>query len=260
METREDILNELNEIAPKLASLHKTSTYHVPESYFDEFRHIMMERVLLGEVKHELKSVAPVLSSISKSNTKPAPANYFNSFSDNIVQKIRANEILTELEAIAPALARLQRVNTMQVPAAYFSQFPVSVLKNMVQPQQQAPVFEWKWLAALNEKLEVIVTTVFKPKYSVAFAAITTLVIVGVMMMVKIQQCDDLECKFAQLSNQEINSYLDYKSDAYSDEIFEASFEDKIQQGETDKLNNVHPYKDALKDIDDAALNQAIND
>ena len=79
----------------------------------------------------------------------------------------------------------------------------------------------------------------------------------GVFMFIKVQQCDDLECKFAQLSNEEINNYLDNKSDAYSDEVFEMNLDKGLNAAH---INNIHAYKDALNDIDDAALNAAITD
>ena len=55
------------------------------------------------------------------------------------------------------------------------------------------------------------------------------MLIIGVMMFNKVQQCDDLDCKLAQLNltNEEINNYLD-KSDAYKDDIFEIRLDDKV--------------------------------
>jgi hypothetical protein len=66
-----------------------------------------------------------------------------------------------------------------------------------------------------------------------------------------------LDCRFAQLSTEDINNYLDNKSDAYSDEVFEMNLDNK---GLNENVNSLHPYKEALKDVDDAALNEAITD
>ena len=257
METREDILKELMEIAPHLSSLQKANAYSVPEGYFLNFKNIMLEQLKAVDVKQELGVLAPSLLKVQKPLNAEMPAAYFSDFKSRLLDKVRADEVAKELAVIAPRLSVLEKVNTLQAPANYFNAFPERVLAD-IQAHRHAAVTDTRnWMDGVNELLDVVINAVFKPKYAVAFAGIATTVIMAVFMFIKVQQCDDLECKFAQLSNEEINNYLDNKSDAYSDEVFEMNLDKGLNAAH---INNIHAYKDALNDIDDAALNAAITD
>jgi len=258
METREDILKELREIAPRLATLEKVNAYQVPESYFLNFKNMMLEQVKPVDVKQEIHALAPSLAKLHKPVNAEIPAVYFSDFSSRLLSKVRSEEVAKELATIAPRLSGLAKVNTLEAPVNYFNAFPARVLADIT-AQQQPLTNTRSWLDGLNEVLDNIINVVFKPGYSVAFAGVTTTVILGVLMFVKVQQCDDLDCKFAQLSTDEINNYLDNKSDAYADEVFEMNLDTKGITGNPN-LNNVHAYKDALNDVDDATLNEAIAD
>jgi hypothetical protein len=259
METREDILKELKEIAPKLASLDKTNSYKLPEYYFLNFKNGILEKVKLNMVREELKVVAPSLSGLEKKFSVEVPVTYFGNFSGDLLKKIRANEVAAELSEIAPALSKLEKVNAVTVPADYFGNFAANLLQEINKKAQPAGVpFQSQWLSSLNEILERAVNVIFQPKYTLAFTGMATMIIIGVMMFVKVEQSKDLDSSFAQLTTSEINNYLDNKSDAYSDEVFEGKFDEKPMPA-ADKQNSL-PIKDALKDVDDAALNEAITD
>jgi hypothetical protein len=259
METREDILKELRELAPHLASLEKVNAYSVPESYFLNFKNIMLEQVKPVDAKQELQVLAPSLLKIEKPLNAELPAAYFTDFKSKLLDKVRAEEVAKELAVIAPRLSVLEKVNTLEAPVNYFNSFPQRVLLD-IQARQQAPVRSAKnWIDGLNEMLDSVINVIFKPKYSMAFAGFATMGIMAVFMFVKVQQCNDLDCRFAQLSTDEINNYLDNKSDAYSDEVFEMNLDTKGVSGNPN-INAIHAYKDALKDVDDAALNDAIAD
>jgi hypothetical protein len=257
METREDILKELREIAPQLASLEKVNTYSLPDSYFASFTNMMLEQVKPVDVKQELGALAPSLLKLQKPVNAEVPAVYFSDFSSRILQQVRAGEVARELAAIAPKLSALAKVNTLEAPADYFSSFAERVLGDVTAQTQPQPAGPDKWIEGLNIFLDGIINAVFKPKYTLAFAGLATTVILAVLIFVKVQQCDDLDCRFAQLSTEDINNYLDNKSDAYSDEVFEMNLDNK---GLNENVNSLHPYKEALKDVDDAALNEAITD
>lgn len=258
MERKEDILKELMEIAPKLAAMEKFNPYRVPSGYFLGFKDMMLQKLKTETAQQELNELAPALAALNKGLVKEVPATYFSSFSGELIKKIRANEVAAELSAVAPQLSKLEKVNALQVPANYFSAFPQKMAKQVRVKQKAGSSVVSGWVASLNNMLDGVVEVIFKPKYSVAFAGFTTMLIIGVMMFMKIEQCNDLECRFAMLSNDEINNYLDNKSDAYSDEVFEMKVDVSGQGGLN--LNNTHAFKDALKDVDDAALNAAIAD
>ena len=256
METRENILKELNELAPTLAKMEKKNFYSVPENYFLNFKSEMLGQVKLSGVKQELKTIASALLNIEDRNTVKVPVGYFDSFSSGLIKKIRANEIVAELNVVAPTLSTLGKENRLEVPANYFSAFPQQMMKRIAVEQKAKEATAMpKWMEALNNILENISAVVFKPKYSFAFAGMASIVIVAGMFFAKVeQQCNDLDCKMAKLSNEEINSYLDSNTDNYQEEIFELNQEADLPS--TD--NNV--FKNELNNATDEELNNAILD
>jgi hypothetical protein len=260
METRNDILKELQEIAPKLALLEKTNPYKLPEGYFLKFKDTVLQRVQLGDVKAELNVLAPELSKIKAVvSEEEVPATYFSSFSEKLLTQIRLNESVNELHEIAPELAKLEKVNAFEVPANYFNALPQQILGRVQQQSKAAVPASSGWVRSLNELLDKIGGFVFQPKYSVAFAGVATSVIMVAMLFSKTQQCNDFDCKLAQLSNDEINNYIENKSDVYSDEIFEMNLNQNLLPT-VEKDKGLKGYKEALKDVDDAALDAAIAD
>lgn len=257
MENREEILKELQAIAPKLAGMEKTNPYRLPEGYFLNFQTVLMDKIMLGEVKAELNALAPALAKLERRPaTDEIPAGYFNQFSSKLIRNIRVKEVQEEVMAVAPELASLEKVNIHQAPEGYFNAFPQLMMQRINAVETQ-PSNEPSWLDSVNEFLDRIATVVFKPRYALAFSGGATTLFIAALLMMKIQQCSDLDCRFAQLTNDEINNYLENKSDAYSDEVFEGNFDSTPIPAATDQ-DNMRGYKDALKNVDDAALDAAI--
>ena len=256
MENREDILKELQAIAPTLAGMEKTNPFRLPEGYFLNFQGLMLEKIKLGDVKAELNAVAPQLARIEKVTVSNVPDGYFSSFSAKLIKDIRTKEVLNELLEVAPELASVIKANIHQVPATYFNEFP-QVMRERIKEQQIEKAGAPSWIDSVNEFLDRIAAVVFRPKYAMAFSGGATMMFIGALMFLKIQQCNDLDCRFAQLTNDEINNYLENKTDAYSDEVFEGNF-DAGQMPVADKDNSLRGYNDALKDVDNAALDAAI--
>ncbi len=255
MKTREEILKELKELAPKLASLEKVNTVSAPENYFANFRSAMIERVRLGGVTEELSAISPELAKIEKRNTVKVPVGYFTSLPNDLLKQIRKEEVMVELKQIAPALSQIEKENAFEVSANYFKGFPQQMMKTIAaQEKSKANVTSPAWFNGLNNALENLAQLVFKPKYSLAFAGTTATVIIGVMMFTKVEQCNDLDCKMASLTDEEINTYLDGSADAYTDEIFETT-EETTTPTTTAQFEN-----EMLKDVSDADLNNAILD
>jgi len=254
VENSEDILRELRELAPKLAALQKSNPYRVPEGYFVNFANEIVKKTSLSETREELKAIAPELSAIKKEVLADAPHTYFQGFPEYILKNIRKQEVADELLKEAPTLAALNKVNTLQVPANYFSQLPQNILENIKTGQVSSKETSPGLFESVNKVVEKIASSIFKPKYSVAFAGFSTLVIIGVMMLVKVEQCGDLDCKFAQLTNDEINSYLAQNSD----EVFESALDDNTLPASV-QTNSIHPYTDALNDINEADLQEALD-
>ena len=86
MSNKSEILNEIKEISPLLASLNKTEVYTVPDNYFDNFCTGILSKINLShnEQVDELSEIAPTLKSISRQNVYDIPGSYFESFKVNI--------------------------------------------------------------------------------------------------------------------------------------------------------------------------------
>ncbi len=249
MKPNETILKELQEIAPMLSKLEKKNFYAVPENYFVNFKNEILEQVKLNGVKQELKTIAPALLKVKMQSAVEVPSNYFNSFSGDLIKKIRTNEVAAELKEIAPTLSEVGKINLLEVPANYFTSFPQQMMKRIAAGQKAKEVSSTtKWLEALNNMLENIAAVVFKPKYSFAFAGAASILIVASMLFTQVQeQCADVDCKMAMLSNEELNIYLDNATD---EEIFETDFINKQTSEQT--IENV------LSNVSDEELNNAL--
>lgn len=255
METRENILKELQEIAPMLSKMEKKNFYSVPENYFLNFKNGILEQVKLSGVKQELKTVAPELLKVERRSTVEVPTGYFNSFSTDLMKKIRAEEVAAELREIAPALSEAEKINLLEVPANYFNAFPQQMMKRIASEQKAKEVSSPQWFEALNNVLENITAVIFKPKYSFAFAGMTTMIIVGVMFFMKVEeQCADLDCKMAALSNEELNTYLDSNIDESSEEIFELNADVSLLSTDNNTVSNT------FNNLSDEELNKALLD
>lgn len=257
MKNSKEIANELKELAPKLASLEKVNFHSAPENYFVNFKIEMLDKVKVCGVTEELKAVAPELAKLKKNALTEVPSNYFATFSADLLKKVRANEVADELKQIAPSLSQLEKENAFEVSANYFSGFPQKMMKRIALEEKSKAKSETpKWLTGLNSALENIAEIIFKPKYSFALAGVAATVVVGVMMFVKVEQCNDLDCKMASLTDAEINNYLDNNTEAYSDEIFEAGTDDATPTNAT----SVQFENEMLRDVSDADLNNALQD
>jgi len=239
-----------------LSKIEKKNFYSVPENYFLNFKSEMLEQVKLSGVKQELKTVAPELLKVEKRSTVEVPIGYFNSFSGDLMKKIRANEVAAELKEIAPTLSEAEKVNRVEVPANYFNAFPQQMMKRIAAEEKTKQVaITPKWFESLNNALENIAAVIFKPKYSFAFAGMTTMLIVGVMFFMKVEeQCADLDCKMAALSNEELNTYLDSNMDESSEEVFELNADVNLPSTDNNAMNNT------FNNLSDEELNKALLD
>lgn len=260
METRNDILKELREIAPELAKLSKANPYAAPENYFLNFSAGILEKVKYSEVKEELADLAPALSKL-KEQAPATPPGYFSSFSSALLEKIRKEEVNAELKEVAPMLQGLQKVNNYEAPAGYFVNFPTSMHKKIAVGEVRPESVVLGWLTRLNAVLDEVVSTVFKPQYTFAFAgSLATMVIVAMIFFKTepvIEECakDDLLCQLDKVSSADLDAYLSEHSDEFHHSVLEVSTDDKRLQNSSGMNNDAF-----LNTITDEELNSAILD
>lgn len=124
MESRIDILNELNELSPVIASIGKANVFTVPAGYFDKLEDDILMLVKNGNNK--------LFDSFSTQSSLQVPQGYFESLADNILNKIKAEENTTaELKDLSPLLSSLQNKNIFTVPQGYFESLSDTVINKV---------------------------------------------------------------------------------------------------------------------------------
>jgi hypothetical protein len=106
MEHKNEILKELEAIAPSLIAMQQLQAYKVAPNYFEAFPQNMMDKIYATEYS--------------------VPNNYFDTLPNIILQKIKQENELTE---IAPLLAAMPKTNVYKTPEGYFEQFAVKPKK-----------------------------------------------------------------------------------------------------------------------------------
>ena len=89
---KQDILNELNDIAPALNEISREDVYSVPPTYFSEltkniFSKVNSESSAGDEIYIELEGVAPLLNAIGRQNPYMVPDGYFENVNIPIPQQ-----------------------------------------------------------------------------------------------------------------------------------------------------------------------------
>lgn len=140
---RNEIRDELKEIAISLADIGNANCYRVPENYFEDFASEVMSKIQLPFTQVPL--------------TPPAPA-YFEGLAGAIMDKIKSNgtiveadnEVDKELAAISPLVAGIKKANVYTVPAHYFANFKVAIpsAEQKVKVVSMRPPVHWMRYAA----------------------------------------------------------------------------------------------------------------
>ena len=126
MNKNNDIIEELNSIAPALVPLHKCHVFSVPDNYFQHF-----STNLLLEIKKEI-SILPL-----PKNVMDIPHGYFDSLADNILAKIKLAQpvsVAQELKNLSPTLTATGNDNVFKVPPSYFQDLPEIILSQVNRP------------------------------------------------------------------------------------------------------------------------------
>jgi hypothetical protein len=132
MNTRNDILNELNELNSQLASFQSVQVYTVPEGYFDLLPSIMVARLKAMEakgVKEETGIISTFVGGLDKGMPYEIPASYFQTLPATALalNKNIENSSVEEIERLSPLLSGLKNKETYSVPAGYFEELsPIS--------------------------------------------------------------------------------------------------------------------------------------
>ena len=134
MEEKDNILSEIQTVAPGLAGIGSTMPFTVPDDYFELFPFQMLTRV------------APL-------QNPSVPDGYFDSLPLIMLAKVKSQGEENELGTIAPVLAGISREMPYSVPAGYFENLSASPVKT---PAVVVPISSgskrniFKWAAAAS--------------------------------------------------------------------------------------------------------------
>ncbi len=118
MQERENILTELREISPLLASVPRVNVYRVDENYFDGIRAELQARIIAS-------------SFVVPQQNLDVPVGYFENLPNNILAKIKEqenNEVLTEMQALSTTIAGIGNKNVYTVPQGYFEKLTMPAI------------------------------------------------------------------------------------------------------------------------------------
>jgi hypothetical protein len=114
MDTRNDILRELQELQSTLAGREVINVFTVPEGYFAGFAGSVM-RTINGD---------NILKTVTQTAGSDVPDGYFDTLADNILNKIKLQHIASDSEetseTLSPLMESLRHKNVFEVPQGYF--------------------------------------------------------------------------------------------------------------------------------------------
>lgn len=108
MNTRTDIINELEQLQSPLATWQPVNVFSVPQGYFEGLAASVL-RTVQGD---------NILQSLQPPANADVPAGYFDNLAGNILNKIKAQA--NEDEPLSPLLESLRKTNVFTVPQGYF--------------------------------------------------------------------------------------------------------------------------------------------
>lgn len=115
METRTDIINELQQLQSSLANQVPVNVFTVPSGYFEGLPAAIL-RAVQGD---------SILQTLQPPANADVPEGYFDSLASNILNKIKAQS--GEDAPLSPLLESLRKTNVFTVPQGYFDNFDQTI-------------------------------------------------------------------------------------------------------------------------------------
>ena len=94
MKKRQDIREELKNIAPKLGELNPTNPFDVPQGYFE-----LLPNEVVSKIKKQNELVESLGQDESKNSTNPfdVPRNYFDALPNVVMERVKSEPKIIEL-------------------------------------------------------------------------------------------------------------------------------------------------------------------
>lgn len=259
MKPNNNIINELQEVAPTLASLDRVNLYQVEEGYFESSQVAIIESVEKTEI------VTATLSSIHKKELYSAPASsYFESFSENLIAKVHSEEVEEELAYALPLLQHIPKKQFYKVPVAYFASFPERMVRLATKKAPKSVLLHWEniWISIGD----VVFGFISRPRYSFAMSSVVGMIVCFVLVTnTKTSSISDEDKIFAQMQqipDADLHSYMNKHRDEFDERTILHNINDVEFTHDFDKPEQVTPHIEshAKGTPDDEAINDEIID
>ena len=149
-----------------------------------------------NDILNELKQLSPLLAERKKENLFIVPENYFSTVEENVMEKIQAESVSHELKN--SGLAAFKKQEMFEVPYGYFERLPNEILQKTSRK---------KSLTILESVSEYFQYS-FRLTHLLAATPMLAVMILAIVVITK--PVDEIETisPLAQISNEEISSYL----------------------------------------------------
>jgi hypothetical protein len=89
METKNEVLKELEELSPRLAAMRKSNPFSVPEGYFTSLQGQIIAAYKAQSVDAELTETPQLQAQHAQENPFTVPYGYFENFSGKMLEKVK---------------------------------------------------------------------------------------------------------------------------------------------------------------------------
>lgn len=244
MTTKENILQELNELNSNLSGINELTTYSVPEGYFNGLAQQVLSRIKAMEAKSatdELHYLSPLLSSLPKETPYSVPAGYFQELETTLLHSIQTNHLSAseELASLSPLLSGLDKKMPYRIPQDYFN--------TLVENKTPVPVKETATVISIKRRWT---------RYAVAAAITGIIAISGFLVLQSNTNSTTSIAKIENSINKEISKTSDSTLTAFIQQFGDAGLtgdENAYNEPDTD-------LKDLLKDIPETELKRFLDE
>lgn len=243
MKPNNNILKELQEIAPNLARLDRVNFYQVEEGYFEDSQLRIAE--LIESPVTQTEVLHTVLSSINKKELYPAPASaYFESFSENLLAKVHAQEVEEELAYALPVLQNVPKKQFYKMPVAYFASFPEKIVRLATKKAPESVLIHWGnvW----GRLGDVVFGFISRPRYSFAMSSVVGMIVCVFLLTntktSSISAEDKIYAQMQQIPDADLHHYIDKHRDEFDERTILHNINDVEFTHYFDKPEQVTPH------------------
>ena len=204
MNRRNEIPDELKNIAPTLAGIDFQYPYRVPAGYFESLGEQVMLRIRLenaGSAKEELEAISPFLSGLSKKMPFSTPEGYF----DTLTPGIRVTEKVKEPGRV---VKMFQPRRTFRMAAAAVTIGIIGIAAWLFMREPATNQYATKTDIEIQKELKNKVGEISENELANYIDGNTTITFTESTNMVEIGE-EDVKLMLADIPDQELEKYLD---------------------------------------------------